>query len=70
VSLTGRGLLELLTLLLPPLPGLQETAQSGKLAPAADGRCVCARDQRLGTHCGPPFNLLYYRGTEWKEVAG
>lgn len=59
---TSRGLLELLTFLLPPFPGLQEASQSGKLAPTTDGWSVGARDQGLRTHSGQPLYLLSYKG--------
>ena len=45
--LTCRRLLELLTLLLPPLPGLQQAAEGGELAPGPDGRGVRSGDQGL-----------------------
>lgn len=58
MTCTSRGLLELLALLLPPFPGLEEASQSGKLAPTTDGWRVGARDQGLRTHYGQPLYLL------------
>lgn len=59
---TSRCLLELLTLLLPPLPGLQETSQGGKLAPTPDGWSVGAGDQGLRAHGGQPLHFLSCKG--------
>lgn len=62
LSRTSRCLLELLTLLLPPFPGLEKTSQSGKLAaPAARWR-LGARDHRLGAHGGQSFYFLGCKG--------
>lgn len=56
---TCRPLLELLALVLPPLPGLEEASQSGELAPAVDGR-----HQGLGAHGGQFLHLLCCGGTQ------
>lgn len=58
MSCTSRGLLELLTLLLPPFPGLEEASQSGELAPTTDGWSVGAGEQGLRTHGGQPLYFL------------
>jgi len=64
---TNGCLLELLTLLLPPLPGLEEASQSGKLAAAADGWSVGAGEKGLGAHGGQPLHFLSCKGTKRRE---
>lgn len=62
MSCTSGGLFELLALLLPPFPGLQEASQGGKLAPTTYGWSVGTGDQGLSTHSGQPLYLLSYKG--------
>lgn len=57
-ALTGRGLLELVALLLPPFPGFEQTSQVGEFTPPADGRRVRARDERIGAHRCQPLHFL------------
>lgn len=64
MSCTSRSLLELLTLLLPPFPGLEEASQGGKLAPTTDGWSVGTRDQGLRTHSGQPLYFFSCKGTK------
>lgn len=68
VSHTSWRLLELLTLLLSPFPGLEEASQRGKLAPATDGWSVGTRDHGLRTHGGQSLYLLSWKKNEWKRV--
>lgn len=63
---TSGGLLELLTLLLPPLPRLQQTAQSGKFAPITNRWCVSAGEQGFRTHGGQ--SLYFISCKEEKET--
>lgn len=46
-SRTSRGLFELLRLLFPPFPGLQQAPQGGELAAASAGGSVAAGDDGL-----------------------
>lgn len=61
--LTGRGLLELLTLLLPPFPGFEQTSQRSKLAAPANGRRVRAWNQRIRAHGRQPLHFLCWKTT-------
>ncbi len=67
-SFTCRGLLELLTLLLPPFPGLEEAPQGGKLAPTTNGWSVSTREQGLGSHGGQPLYFLSCEETKKKWI--
>lgn len=59
--LTGRGLLELVALLLPPFPRFKQTSQGGEFAPPADGRRVCAGDERIRAHRCQPLHFLGWK---------
>lgn len=72
ISRTSRCLLELLALLLPPFPRLEETSQSGKLAAAAARWSLGARDHRLRAHGGQSFYFLGCKGRKvtFKDGSG
>lgn len=63
-SPTSWGLFELLRLLFPPFPGLQQASQGGKLAAATAGRSVAAGDHGLWAHGGQSLYLLSCKRTK------
>lgn len=62
ISCTCRCLLELLTLLLSPFPGLEQASQSGELAATTDWWSLGARDHGLRAHGGQPLYFLSCTG--------
>lgn len=63
-SPTSWGLFELLRLLFPPFPGLQQASQGGELAAASAGRSVAAGDHGLWAHGGQSLYLLSCKRTK------
>lgn len=70
MSPTSRCLLELLALLLPPFPRLEETPQCGELAAPAARWGLGARDHGLGAHGGQSFYFLGCKGRKVKFKHG
>lgn len=63
-SRTSWGLFELVRLLFPPFPGLQQASQGGKLAAASAGGSVPAGDHGLWAHGGQSLYLLSCKKTK------